>query len=171
MQQLGYADSHVDVKRPQYKELPFTFGSDYSGDTVTRSNYLSLKKEFDKSPAFFDVYGDYGTYGIAYDPFALSPDDMEKLSEVLLALESYPVWDEDAMTELENDFLHEAIADNISHNLTDYADLSTTEQNDLVDEVMNVCIDGAAEFETGCSVFIDWEKVREALYAGNNQPE
>jgi len=70
---------------------------DYGGSTYQLSNAEALLEEFGGSPACRELVGVYGSYGLAIDPRYVS----EELLEALEALESYPVWDEEHLSEVE----------------------------------------------------------------------
>ena len=64
MKQISYEN--------EYEEIEGTFGSDYSGDIVTRSNYRIVKKLLNNRRGVYSVYSDYGLYGITYNPKEIS---------------------------------------------------------------------------------------------------
>ena len=70
---------------------------DYGGSTYQLSNAEALLEEFGGSPACRELVGAHGSYGLALDPRYVS----EELLEALEALESYPVWDEEHLSEVE----------------------------------------------------------------------
>jgi hypothetical protein len=76
---------------------------DYGGAVHYRSNANVLLKEF-SSPQCRELYGSYGSHGMAIDPRYLS----EELLENLQSLESYPVLDEDDLSHLEMELQNEA---------------------------------------------------------------
>jgi len=100
-------------------ELPYSTGSDYSGDTVTKCNhdvFLELAKE-NRWFGVRDCYGGYSTYAIILSkPATENPE----IKELINGLEDYPLIDEEAHSEHEleleqenweswvkSDFLHE----------------------------------------------------------------
>jgi hypothetical protein len=76
---------------------------DYGGAVHYRSNANVLLEDF-SSPQCRELYGSYGSHGVAIDPRYLS----EELLESLQSLESYPVLDEDALSHLEIELQEEA---------------------------------------------------------------
>jgi hypothetical protein len=76
---------------------------DYGGAVHYRSNANVLLEDF-SSPQCRELYGSYGSHGVAIDPRYLS----EELLESLQSLESYPVLDEDALSHLEMELQGEA---------------------------------------------------------------
>jgi hypothetical protein len=76
---------------------------DYGGAVHYRSNADVLLEQF-SSPQCRELYGSYGSHGVAIDPRYLS----EELLENLQSLERYPVLDEDALSHLELELQGEA---------------------------------------------------------------
>lgn len=72
-------------------------GSDYSGGTLHRSNYLKFLEDFGETDGVYDIYGSYGSYGIAI----LTSINDKKIRDTLLALHTYPVIDDEYLSELE----------------------------------------------------------------------
>lgn len=79
---------------------------DYGGSTYQLSNAEALLKEFGGSPACRELIGGYGSYGLAIDPRYAS----DELVEALESLESYPVWDEEHLSEVEERLKEEAFS-------------------------------------------------------------
>jgi len=77
---------------------------DYGGSTYQLSNAQVLLEEFGGSPACRELVGAYGSYGVAIDPRYVS----DELLEALEALEGYPVWDEEHLSQLEEELKVEA---------------------------------------------------------------
>ena len=84
-------------------------GSDYSGSTVTRSNFDVFKEQFGKCEGVVFLYGDYGSYGIAISLDCLMEN--EEILEILEALEDYPCIDDDALCAYEMELIEEAWED------------------------------------------------------------
>jgi hypothetical protein len=96
---------------PQWYEVEYAGGSDYSGGSVHQSNFKVLREMLDeahpdgeKPAVWVEAYGGYGTYAlfVVYDALA------DEIKETLGALEDYPVIDEEAMSELETEQEDEA---------------------------------------------------------------
>lgn len=85
----------------EYVMLPLSSGSDYSGSTVERSNYLVFLEQFPE--LLIDVYGGHGTYALLC-PLAYSCALQDDLND----LEQYPVLDDDAWSNLEYEIESEA---------------------------------------------------------------
>lgn len=79
---------------------------DYGGSTYQLSNAQALLEEFGGSPGCREVIGGWGSYGLALDPRYVS----EGLLEALEALESYPLYDEEHCSELEENLKVEAFS-------------------------------------------------------------
>lgn len=101
---LGRLDARTkyDDKLPDdLLEVPYTTGSDYSGDSVTVSNYRRIWEDYkDKIPELFQMYGDYSSYGLLITRRALEAEEENaaELRDVIDKLvNSYCVYDEDDM--------------------------------------------------------------------------
>jgi hypothetical protein len=79
---------------------------DYGGSVYQLSNAQALLEEFGGSPGCREVIGGYGSYGLAIDPRYVK----EELLEALESLESYPLWDEDHCSQLEESLKEEAFS-------------------------------------------------------------
>ena len=79
---------------------------DYGGSTYQLSNAEALLEEFGGSPACRELIGGYGSYGLAIDPRYAS----DELVEALESLESYPVWDEEHLSKVEERLKEEAFS-------------------------------------------------------------
>lgn len=91
------------------KLIPYTSGSDYSGDIVTRANYLYLIREWADKNGIYDVSGGYGTYTIAYIPEECDAETLEEIEELCERLKAYPVIDEDFLSEKESEMVNETM--------------------------------------------------------------
>ena len=149
MKQISYEN--------EYEEIEGTFGSDYSGDVVTKSNYRIVKKLLNNCKGTYDVYGDFGTYGIGYNPKEISKDTKNKIDEIVENIESYPAIDDNDVSDLEtelikNEFKNEFI----------YEDIPEEQK----ENALNIVMQGIGEIaytETGCTVYINWEEVKNLL--------
>jgi len=81
-------------------------GSDYSGSSCEYSNYRVFLQQFGKIKGVYDIYGGYGTYGIAIRKSVL--DSNKDIQDVLKGLEEYPIIDEQDQSQLEMDWAGEA---------------------------------------------------------------
>jgi hypothetical protein len=87
--------------------LPYTSGSDYSGGSVTRSNYEILIERWEGwrnengDTVAFPAHGGHGSYGVVVNLDAATLEQLEEVNETLQELSDYPVLDEDHMTRLE----------------------------------------------------------------------
>lgn len=85
--------------------IPFhTESGDYGGATYHLSNAQALLEAYGSSPGCCEVIGGHGSYALALDPRYVSAD----LLEALEALESYPIFDEDHLSQLEEELKAEA---------------------------------------------------------------
>lgn len=78
---------------------------DYGGSTYALSNKKALLEEFGGFQCR-ELIGGYGSEALAVDPRFCSED----LLEALESLESYPVWDEEKLSELEEELKEEAFS-------------------------------------------------------------
>ena len=92
------------MKGPKYYLPELMTGSDYSGDSVTKSNYRVFLEQFKEIDGIHDVYGDYSRYSVAIREDCLT----EEMIEILESLANYPVIDEVDMSMLEMDLELEA---------------------------------------------------------------
>lgn len=77
-------------------------GSDYSGNLVEKSNYRTLKAEF---PWLVELYGGYGTFGLAY--LGKRENQNDRLIEAIDGLADYPLFSEDDHSQLEMETVEE----------------------------------------------------------------
>jgi len=96
---------------PQWYEVEHAGGSDYSGGSATRANHKVLTDMLrehhpdDQKPvAWVDSYGGHGTYSI----FVVWDELDDEIKQTLSAREDYPVIDDQAMSEVENEIEEEA---------------------------------------------------------------
>ena len=78
---------------------------DYGGSTYALSNKRALLEEFGGFQCR-ELLGGYGSEALAVDPRFCSED----LLEALESLENYPVWDEEKLSELEEELKEEAFS-------------------------------------------------------------
>lgn len=157
-------ESYSNLRDRKAIEVKGTFGSDYSGDTVTRANYEYLKEKYAGKPGFLDVYGDYSTYGIAYTGDA-SIEDIESLQEEMDRLESYPCLDDDRVSRIEMDAIEGLFNDEYDIGLKELmvdGEVPATVK-DKAHEIVMHGIGELAYCETGCTPYISWSAVRDAL--------
>ena len=149
MKQISYEN--------EYEEIEGTFGSDYSGDIVTRSNYRIVKKLLNNRRGVYSVYSDYGLYGITYNPKEISKDTKKKIDEIIESIESYPALDDEDVSRLEVELIKNEFWD-------DYKYEGIPEERKT--EAFNIVMQGLGEIaytETGCKVYINWEEVKSLL--------
>ena len=87
-----------------YFYVPFASGSDYSGSTVERSNYLVFR-ESHTDEWVHDVYGGMGTYAVAVGVdglLACDDDTFDMICEEIEKLADYPLLDEEALSRTGN---------------------------------------------------------------------
>ena len=148
---------NIWIYENEYEEIEGTFGSDYSGGVVTKSNYRIVKKLLNNCKGIYDVYGDFGTYGIGYNPKEISKDTRKKIDEIVKAIESYPALDDKDVAQLESELIKSAFED-----VYKYEGISE-EQKDKAFDIVMQGIGEIAYTETGCTVYINWEEVKNLL--------
>jgi hypothetical protein len=141
-------------------------GSDYSGSTVEKSNYQVFLRLYGDQPGVFSCPGNFSTYSVVIVAHLLS----EEMNETLNALADYPVIDDDAMSELEQDLIDEAwdnwiredfvreVGKKFKIEISDY-------DHSLMKKVFDEAEDGRSTVfvESGCSVFADTKVLAERL--------
>ena len=94
-----------EVTEALYKSLviqpPQLSGSDYSGGITERSNHRTFLRQFKDVDGVYDLYGGFGTFGIAIrlDVYTINDD----IKEVIDALQDYCLVSEDDYSELESE--------------------------------------------------------------------
>jgi hypothetical protein len=99
-----------DVNRELYFFVPYASGSDYSGSTVERSNYVVFLAE-NVQDWIHEVYGDFGTYAVAVSVNGLlsaDEDVFDLICDTIEKLEDYPLIDDEALSQLEMEGTDEA---------------------------------------------------------------
>jgi hypothetical protein len=84
-------------------------GSDYSGGMVERSNFRVFLKEHKEVDGVYELFGGYGTFGIAVrlDVYNSNND----IKEALDALDNYPVINDEDLSEMESEADQELVTD------------------------------------------------------------
>lgn len=151
----------------QLYEIPHTMYSDYSGDTVHRSNCDVLLEDFKdrQSKGLWEVYGGHGTRGIVVDKDTLESDEMQ---DILYQLENYPLISDDHHSQLEYEIETEAWQDYIRDDLLralHAADIDTDELEEEEDKLyttFNEAMERANvyyEHQDSYSVYIDLDEI------------
>jgi hypothetical protein len=158
-------------------------GSDYSGSYVEKANYKVLVEECQRLtdapdvcplPWWFETSGDHSTFGIILHA-ERTPDE---IAEMLAKLDDYPLLDEEAESELEQEGIEEAW-DNWAR--SDYeralekawgAEIDFSEVENLREHFENNA-QSANEYwqDDGGSMYIDVEKVAEEAFTDGDLPE
>lgn len=106
---------HYGKCRTRICLIDYATGSDYSGGSVERSNYLVMLGDPEIRPHVIDIHGGHGTYAIGYiAPDQDHPEDIrvegfpEALRDAIASLARYPLLDEDAHSEREMELETEA---------------------------------------------------------------
>lgn len=165
----GYTDradgsaSYGDFRRTDWNDkgelyfyVPYASGSDYSGSTVEKANAKWFEDTFGDNEWVHPVYGGHGTYAVAVGLsglLACDDDTFEEVCEALEGLDGYPVFDDDALSELECEGTEEAWNNWVSGDFTravekkfeDCADFEWPDDDD-VRTFFEECADRANEY-------------------------
>lgn len=176
LQSLSYGDLK-QVKFPNDEKEDLWYmpnlmsGSDYSGDTVTRSNFLEMKSYVEMSKHIKEVYGGHGSYGIAFNVSKLKGKFALELVDIFKQLENYPLIDDEAMSnlemELENEYwendLKEEFCKQIEKSLQSIGfTVEVDRDSTWLWEAYRILMDKTNTylvFETGCTVYLDVEEL------------
>jgi len=117
-----------------YFFVPESSGSDYSGSTVSRSNYLVFTETYGKDNEWvFSAYGGFSTYAAVIGLTGLlgcDEDTFDEVCNVLEGLEDYPLIDEEAYSQLESDLSDSAWESGFA---ADFADVLKGKFDDIAD--------------------------------------
>lgn len=100
-------DYQADDSWPDWESIESACGSDYSGGSVNRANFLWFEEHYGDHPEVAFLYGDYSSYGV------LVPVEIkdEELRDVVHGLDDYPLVDDEALSRLESEWQNEAFSD------------------------------------------------------------
>lgn len=156
-----------DLSKSLFIMPTYLSGSDYSGGSVECSNHKSFLEQYKETEGVYEVYGGYGTYGIAIrlDVY----ENNSEIKEAIDKLDDYPLFDEEAHSELEMDWQHEFITAELSHfclqiDLEDYIpDIDKIlEDQDTIESYIWESLDPLGlEFQyEGTGAYLDLDKVK-----------
>lgn len=146
-----------EVSEALHKSLviqpPQLSGSDYSGGITERSNHRTFLRQFKDVDGVYDLYGGYGTFGIAIrlDVYTTNDD----IKEVIDALQDYCLVSEDDYSELESDYEQEYISNLITELTNVFSDPETT-------NIGNMIPDLSIDYEKDIGEYIEnhiWESI------------
>jgi len=116
-------------------EMPHCYYGDYFGDVMTMSNFLTITSEkFLESndlPPFVVGISGYDGHSLYYDLARATEEQLGNLKELLEDLDGYPVIDEDAWSNLEQETIDKDIFDNMTGWVEH--ELSKMDRDDIVD--------------------------------------
>ena len=99
-------------------EMPYCTHGDYVGSTVEMANFNALtSKEFledNNLPPHTEGHGGFGSTCLFYDLSRAKKKQLKNLKEIVEALDGYPVVDEEAWTNLEQEIIDKDIWDNMT---------------------------------------------------------
>lgn len=112
---------------------PQLSGSDYSGGITERSNHRTFLRQFKDVDGVYDLYGGYGTYGIAIrlDVYTTNDD----IKEVIDALQDYCLVSEDDYSELESEYEHEYVNNLVTELTNIFSDPELTNINRMIPDL------------------------------------
>lgn len=150
---------------PDYTEIPHTCGSDYSGDSVTLSNFQVLYKRLQRVKGIYSLIGYYGAHGLAYRPNELTTRGREIIADIVDSLESYPIIDDDHHTALEFFILGSCFKQDYKYGLKEYIDEETGDiPPDSLAEFFSIFLHSIGDYsytETGAVPYINWARMIE----------
>jgi len=190
--QLPYTGLYTDYCNDSYYkgtptehtllEVPFIQYGDYVGSTVERSNLESIVRDYGNM--FVVLHGAYSYESLFYCPDALTKAQKAIVQDIVEGLEAYPLYDEDAYSNLEyaltielledSDFLSSVYAalpddfykpcDADGYTL-DYDELDKTQQAALQNIIIQAYEQGDiyATFENPFSAYIDEDDMAKAI--------
>ena len=96
-----------DYMGATYPETFEVYGIHRDSDSVSRSNWAVLERDYGDAPGVFITRASHWAVGwvdtLRVDPKEASPDTLKALDDALARLEDYPVLDEDHLSALEWD--------------------------------------------------------------------
>jgi len=115
-------------------EMPYCTHGDYVGSTVEMANFNVLtSKEFledNNLPPHTEGHGRFGSTCLFYDLSRAKKKQLKHLKEIVEALDGYPVVDEDAWTNLEQEIIDNDIYDNLAWMVE--REISNMDRDDVV---------------------------------------
>jgi hypothetical protein len=169
---IGYGRwTEVDPSAGAWLEHKYCCFSDYSGGSVERSNVKWLLEMCEKEKLgdedYLHIYGEYGTQTI----LLRGSIESEDIIEAVEGLESYPIIDEDLMSEIENAAQDEAweswAETDFRREIEKRAGCAIAEDFDLYD-FFRKAMEGANEYwceETGGGQYIDLKKIVDYVFS------
>lgn len=139
------------------RTIPYCTGSDYSGDSVTKSNFYLLKNLFSRYRGFYTCYGMCGTYSIAYIESELTRKGKILLDDIIYRLAHYPSLDDTYLLEFERNLINEYID-------SEYKYMDIDIPIEIVKKVVHA--NSLAIIESGCNVYIDEDRLKSILMGG-----
>ena len=160
-----FLGNYTVTEKGIWQEIPYTFYSDYSGCQVERSNYITIKQDFNNyldDDVIRSVWGYYGTTGLLVRSESI--DKHDDIRELIDELESYPCYDENHLWILESEALNEALYDYGYQDIADALEIDLDNLNKLSTArlIESECL---YAHETGGLVWIDVDKTVELLQA------
>lgn len=177
MHSFTYNDIKANPFSPstEWTIIPETQGSDYSGSSVTRSNFEYIRDNFNASDDLAVVYGWFYGYAIAYRTSAYHDETMdETIRETIDSLTDYPVICDDTLYRVETRWVQDALSD---WTIPDFkrAVERLTENDDIWDDVHESTIQliwDECQLRSGedwifehCSAWIDVDRIASVFHS------
>lgn len=140
-------------------------GSDYSGSTVNVSNHKTFLKMYKQVEGVYNVYGDFGSYGVAIRMDVAVEN--EEIKSTLDALEDYCIIDEDDHSEVTTEWEDAALPD-IVHDVSRQLDLESYapdyDATDDIDVINDLVREGISALNLSwhyenTSAYLDYKEV------------
>ena len=156
-------------------------GSDYSGALVEKCNAETFLEMFKDVEGVYSVHGGYSTLSAAIQLSYLLQDDIDDLTqkenilEVLRGLSSYPLIDDEKLSDMESDLEYEYVTTDFKWDF--YGEFKEQFGIDIIDDSKEKAWDLYRElseranqypvFETNGYPYIDWVKIVKAYKVGD----
>lgn len=124
-----WSDTPTERRTMAITLFPYSSGSDYMGSVVEQSNYRVLAEDEHVMRRSVLIEGGYSTFGVAFIGYPT-----RRIRAIVSALESYPLLDEDAHSELECEIETREWA---SYGRAEFRRDMVTEFGDGLDEILD----------------------------------
>jgi hypothetical protein len=92
--------------------LKYTLHGDYCGDSVTRANYETIKKEQEEKKLYFETWsGWYNSKAYQIHIELIEEKEINYLSDIYDQLKTYPILDEEELSRIEEEIINKEIED------------------------------------------------------------
>ena len=156
-------------------------GSDYSGALIEKCNAETFLEDYGDVEGVYRVYGGHSTLSVAIQLSYLLQDDIDGLThkddilDVLRGLSSYPLIDDDKLSNMESDLEYEYVTSEFKWDF--YWEFESQHKIDIIDDskdkawyLYRELQERANEypvFETNSLPYIDWKAIVKAYKVGD----